>query len=230
MSMNRNSEVQQVTVKCKLLSRWVHRIEPCQPNKGREAFSGWKRGGDVFVLNKRGSFSYLRFLPVLMLLVCWGSLSNAQNFLRSIPFVSGTGYPYYRTPAIVKGADGSLLAFAGARDARSDDSEGDIVLRRSMDNGFRWGAQQVIAGQDRSQRFAIPIPIVLDNGKIILLYTRSRYVEREEDRGCRSIFMKTSTDHGKSWSSARDITSQVSMPCREDKNGRVANPIPAGIE
>jgi len=97
-----------------------------------------------------------------------------------------------------------------------------------MDNGFRWGAQQVIAGQDRSQRFAIPIPIVLDNGKIILLYTRSRYVEREEDRGCRSIFMKTSTDHGKSWSSARDITSQVSMPCREDKNGRVANPIPAG--
>ena len=81
--MNRNSEVQQVTVKCKLLSRWVHRIEPCQPNKGREAFSGWKRGGDVFVLNKRGSFSYLRFLPVLMLLMCWGSLSNAQNSSRN---------------------------------------------------------------------------------------------------------------------------------------------------
>ena len=224
--MKRKSRVQQVFVEPKLLLRKVYRIEPCQPNKRREAFSGRKKDGS-FVLNRLCSFSYLRFLPVLMLLMCWGSLSNAQNFLRSTPFVSGKGYPYYRTPAIVKAGDGALLAFAEARSAREDDSEGDIVLRRSMDNGYNWEVQQVIAGQDRSQRFGIPIPIVSD-GKIILLYTRSRYVERQTDRGCRSILMKTSIDNGKNWSSARDITQQVSLPCREDRNGRVANPIPAG--
>ena len=201
----------------------------------------------MMLLSQKKSISTVvsTILPLLLLASCSASLeddieadeewsvnasaaSNSSIAPRSIPFVSGKGYPYYRTPAIVKAADGTLLAFAGARDEKADDSEGDIVLRRSADRGFRWEAQQVIAGRSSTDRFAIPIPVVLDSGKIILLYNGSGYVEREEDRGCRSVFMKTSTDNGKTWSSRRDITSQVQMPCKEDNKGRVADPVPAG--
>ncbi len=129
---------------------------------------------------------------------------------RSIPFESGKrGFNYYRTPAIIKANNGDLLAFAGGRSAREDDSKGTIVLRRSSDKGRTWEKQQEIAGENRKDRIAIPYPILLDNGKIILLYLKSDFVTKHEDRTDRKVLMKTSDDNGKSWSKERDITSQV---------------------
>jgi len=121
----------------------------------------------------------------------------------SKPFISGQGYPWYRTPAIVKANNGDLLAFCGGRQNRGDDSVCDIVLRRSSDGGKTWKSLQKIAGNG-TDRFAIPVPVVLDNGKIILLYLKS-----DLDRTYRDAYVRTSTDDGKNWSSATKITSQI---------------------
>src|SRR4051794_21259632 len=50
------------------------------------------------------------------------------------PFLGGAGsYPIYRIPSLVVTGRGTLLAFAEGRASRKDQSENDIVLRRSTD-------------------------------------------------------------------------------------------------
>ena len=53
------------------------------------------------------------------------------------------GYRIYRIPAVVKTANGHLLAFCEARQG-GDASEIDLVLKRSEDGGESWGALQVV--------------------------------------------------------------------------------------
>ena len=145
----------------------------------------------------------------------------------STPFVSGEGYPWYRTPSLIKADNGDLLAFAGARDARSDDSRSDVVLRRSKDAGKTWLPIQTIAGKMKN-RNGLPNPVTLNNGEIILLYMWSKYTTEHQHRGCRKMYKVTSTDHGKTWSSRVEITSQTQLPCEEDEHGHVISPPASG--
>ncbi len=146
----------------------------------------------------------------------------------SVPFQRGmNGYHCFRTPAIVKAGNGDLLAFAGGRKGGcDDDTDGDIVLRVSSDEGRTWKALQVLdkgAGA-ADNRVGLPNPVVLDDGTVLLLYMWSAYVDEEDDRGCRRVFLRRSRDHGRSWSERRDITAQVQRPCREDARGRWVDP------
>jgi sialidase-1 len=146
----------------------------------------------------------------------------------SVPFKAGThGYTCFRTPSIVKATNGDLLAFAGGRKGGcGDDTDADVVLRRSKDRGHSWEPLQVIdrgQGDDRN-RAGLPNPVVLEDGRVLVVYLWSRFVDHEEDRGCRRVYMMTSDDHGRRWSSRRDITSQVQRPCREDERGRWVDP------
>ena len=143
--------------------------------------------------------------------------------LRSVPFKSGRGYAWYRTPSLIKASNGHLLAFAGARDERGDDSRSDVVLRRSVDGGRTWEPMQTIAGIMKN-RNGLPSPVTLKNGKIIVLYMWSKYVTEYKDRGCRKMYKITSTDHGVTWSKRVEITEQTQLPCREDSDGRVISP------
>ena len=80
----------------------------------------------------------LKLVPMAMLFACaelddldtpineygeieTGDFKGAKDrnvVLRSAPFVNDEGgYDTYRTPSIVKAANGDILAFAGARDA-----------------------------------------------------------------------------------------------------------------
>ena len=158
------------------------------------------------------------------------SYSSTSKSLRvnsiaatSTPFESGKGYAWYRTPSLTKAINGDLLAFAGARDERKDDSRGDIVLRRSLDAGKTWEPMQLIAGKMKN-RNGLASPVTLKNGKIIVLYMWSKYTTKHEDRGCRKMFMRTSTDHGETWSSRVNITRQTQLPCIENDDGRVISP------
>jgi sialidase-1 len=133
--------------------------------------------------------------------------------LASLPFASGAmGYTCYRTPAIALTSAGVLLAFCGGRlDNCSDDGDHDVVLRRSLDGGATWGPLQVIANDGRN-RCNIPVPVVLSNGRVLLLWVWSAYVRRKEDRGVRRVMVCHSDDQGKTWSVSRDITEQVRLP------------------
>ena len=154
--------------------------------------------------------------------------SKANRIIRrSTPFINGQEYHTFRTPSLVKAKNGDILAFAGARDGHGDNSRGNVVLRRSKDAGRTWEPLQTIAGKKKKMkdRNGLPSAVTLDDGTIIMVYMWSKYVEHNEDRGCRKMYMKTSTDHGKSWSKKVNITKQTQKMCLENEFGQIALPI-----
>lgn len=140
---------------------------------------------------------------------------NGQEFESTRVFRNGDdGYKIFRIPAIVKAANGDLLAFCEARTG-GDLSEIDLVLKRSTDNGQSWEALEVVQEsenfkslfekvEDPEISIGNPAPVVdlLDPehpGRIWLPFTL------ENDR----VFVTYSDDHGKSWAKRREITGDV---------------------
>jgi len=136
------------------------------------------------------------------------------------------GYAAFRIPAVVRAADGALLAFAeGRRESLSDASPTkDLVLRRSEDDGRGWGPLEVAArapapgpagGGDRSLMNPSPVvDTVRGTGRLVLL--ASHLVATEwaiaagEARGRLLAF--ASDDHGRSWGEAVDVAAQLERP------------------
>ena len=138
-------------------------------------------------------------------------------------FVSGTGYPEYRIPALVTTANGTVIAVADGRTSNGDiPNPLDCVCRRSFDNGRTWQPLQIIAaystdgGTDTYPAYGItnPIPhrcagdsaLLLDrsNGRVWVLYDNGT-----TNGGGRAIKleMRYSDDLGATWSAAVDIES-----------------------
>ena len=81
------------------------------------------------------AFSFLIFLFIA------SSLSVLQG--KTVFKAGEDGYRIYRIPAVVKAANGHLLAFCEARQG-GDASEIDLVVKRSEDGGKSWGSLQVV--------------------------------------------------------------------------------------
>lgn len=116
-------------------------------------------------------------------------------------FRSGEGgYHTYRIPALVVAADGTVLAFCEARkNSGSDHGDIDLIVKRSTDHGKTWAEMQILVdGGDRT--IGNPCP-VLDHstGEIWLPYCREN----------NTVHIIHSKDHGRTWSSPREITAQV---------------------
>lgn len=153
----------------------------------------------------------LRLIPFLFTLSAAG-----QAFLTHTDvFRSGAGgYHSYRIPAIVTGADGSLVAFAEARRENRDDPGGgdiDIVTSRSTDSGKTWSPLQVL--DDPGQKWAASNPTPLldrSNGRLWILFNRWEPgfgTERSlPGTGNNQLWARTSDDHGRTWSAPRDLT------------------------
>jgi sialidase-1 len=144
--------------------------------------------------------------------------ASAAHCTASVPFVGNTeGYAAFRIPAVVRAADGTVLAFAeGRRGGLSDAGDIDTVLRRSTDGGCTWGGLQVVhdAGTDTAGN---PVPIVTGKGRVVLLttYNAASATETAILRGevtaeqSRRVFVQYSDDQGATWSTPREITSDV---------------------
>lgn len=158
---------------------------------------------------------WCRWLLVLIILV--PAVSSAQDGTPATQvFVAGNeGYNVYRIPAIIRAANGDLLAFCEARTG-GDASEIDLVMKRSTDQGNSWSELQVV--QESSEFKSLfdgeippitvgnPAPVVdlLDPdhpGRIWLPFTV------ENDR----VFVTRSDDQGANWSEPREITSDVKL-------------------
>ncbi len=84
------------------------------------------------------------------------------------------GYHTFRIPAVIRAADGTVLAFAEGRvDSSADSGDIDLVLRRSTDGGRTWGPLQLV-GDNGPNTFGNPAPVVDPaSGEVVLLTTHN---------------------------------------------------------
>lgn len=127
-----------------------------------------------------------------------GRLSVSKAPATTIVFEPDSpSYASMRIPALVLTKQGTLLAFCEGRvGTASDWSEMDMLMRRSTDGGKTWEPMMVIAPRQGVMPTSNATPIVDANGTIHLLY----------QRGYANAYYTKSTDDGKTWSPAVDIT------------------------
>jgi len=148
------------------------------------------------------------------------SLSDAIK-LDNAPFVGKTeGYKVYRAPTMVTTHKNTILAFAEGRvNGHADEDDMDVVLRRSEDGGKTWKDLQVLVN-DGKNPCKNQSPVVLPNGRILLVYLWNPWIPSENDRGqiSRKVYVIHSDDDGKTWSNGNpkklgtEITAMVQRP------------------
>jgi sialidase-1 len=124
---------------------------------------------------------------------------ETTSLYSSSPFVSDPTHKiWYRLPAIIRNAQGDLLAFAEKRDNdASDNGNFDVVMRRSTDGGRNWGLLRTIAN-DGKNRVSNPVPMLDPLTGDVLLITSIR-----RDKG--RIFIQRSSDGGSTFSGLSEI-------------------------
>ena len=127
-------------------------------------------------------------------------------------FKSGDGSAYYRIPALLRAANGNLLAFAEARrDNCEDNGNIDMVVKRSSDTGKTWGPEQLIYEEGGTQKITCGNPVPLldpESGRITLIFQ----VSNHWGDGNYKLLSAHSDDHGKTWSTPRSIKASAARP------------------
>lgn len=159
-------------------------------------------------------------IALLLLALTVASLGHAAEIEQHDVFISGQdGYHTYRIPAVIRAANGALLAFAEARKSGGGDSgDIDLVLKRSTDGGRTWSAQQVV-WDDAANTCGNPCPVLdTSTGTLWLLLTHNLGTDRERDiaartaKGTRTVWVTNSQDHGVTWAKPVEITSTTKDP------------------
>jgi len=122
------------------------------------------------------------------------------------------GIACYRIPAIVTATNGDLVVAIDERVPSCNDLRGsrdiNIVIRRSQDHGHSWTEIERVADFPDGKSASDPSMIVdRETGEIFLFYN---YMDLDKEKDVYYLHVLKSKDHGKSWSEARDITSQIS--------------------
>lgn len=120
----------------------------------------------------------------------------------------------FRIPALITAKNGDLIALADARYKNGADlihvRDIDIVMRRSRDNGKTWDPVKKIAAFGNG-RPASDASLVLHHktGDIFCFYN---YMDQDKSKKEFRLYVQRSSDHGKTWSRALDITDSLVQP------------------
>lgn len=145
--------------------------------------------------------------------IAWGT-TDAE---RTVVFQSGAdGYHSFRIPAVIRAANGDLVALCeGRKNGGGDAGDIDVVSRRSMDGGRTWGPLQIV-WDDGPHTCGNPCPVVDGaTGAIWLPLTHNlghdgeKEIEESAAEGSRTVWMCKSDDHGATWSTPIEITDAV---------------------
>lgn len=134
-----------------------------------------------------------------------------------VVFASKQGNPYggVRIPAIIAGKNGRLLAFAEGRATAADQSNNDIILSISDNDGKTWSKADNIAEAGKDC-FNNPCP-VYDAATGVIFVIFQKYPEGISERNGKltagnsgptviTNWVIESKDNGRSWSTPKDIT------------------------
>ena len=161
------------------------------------------------------------FAALAMLCLSTTSLAQQFNFDASYTDLYKAGdanVHTYRIPAIIQSKDGTILAFAEARQGTASDT-GDInmVVRRSKDGGKTWG-DIITIWDDGKNVCGNPAPVVDQRtGRIVLLMTWNKGSDHEPDifnrtsEDTRRVYMTYSDDDGLSWATPVEITQTAKL-------------------
>jgi sialidase-1 len=148
------------------------------------------------------------------------SAAPGPGCTSSVAFTSGTeGYDTFRIPAVVRAANGALVAFAeGRRDSAGDSGAIQTVSRSSRDGGCTWGPLSVVTTNGDATA-GNPTPVLARDGELVLLTVHNGLVSEKQimsgeasDQDTRRVFVQRSGDNGRTWSAARDITADTKLP------------------
>lgn len=155
----------------------------------------------------------MRLICFLMLAFCCQSLFAQDNNPAHVEVFSprADGYPAIRIPSLVVTQAGTLLAFAEGRQG-GDHSENDLIVKRSEDNGATWTELQIV-NESGELSLNNPQAVVLDSGRILLMYQQSKLGEFKARPGFGKdayvTFTQFSDDDGVTWSTPKDMTRQT---------------------
>lgn len=156
--------------------------------------------------------SYLLIFSLTLLCVFTGNAQTLNHIYRA----GDDGYACFRIPAIITTTKGTVLAFAEARrNGCGDAGDIDLVVKRSEDGGKTWSEMSMV-WNDSANTCGNPAPVVDRNtGRIILLSTWNLGTDHEKEiiagtsKSTRRVFFLTSSDDGRNWSTAKEITKEV---------------------
>lgn len=165
---------------------------------------------DLFVAKARVAWA-------VGLTTAWMGAAAAGTPERVVVFERGTeGYHTLRIPAIVRAANGDLVAVCeGRKNSGGDSGDIDVVCRRSRDGGDTWGPLQLI-WDDGPNTCGNPCPVVdRDTGTIWLPLTHNlgsddeKKIKASSAAASRTVWMCKSEDHGATWSKPVDVTAST---------------------
>jgi sialidase-1 len=128
-------------------------------------------------------------------------------------------FPIFRIPALLKTHNGTLLAFAEARQSLSDAAENQLVLKRSIDQGYSW---EKIIHIYQHGKDSLNNPCVVEcqiTHRIFLFFQLYPFPCKERDvipgyngSKCLRNLMTHSDDDGQSWTEPIDLTEFTKRP------------------
>lgn len=144
-----------------------------------------------------------------------GNPSGSREILLARTLVFGPGdfsSTNYRIPAIITADDGALVTLTDKRKFNSTDlpEDIDVLARRSTDGGLTWSDPVTVArGTGRNAGFGDAVLLKGKSGKLIAVYVGGPGLWQSTPSNPIRTYVSTSSDHGKTWTTPRDITHQL---------------------
>lgn len=156
----------------------------------------------------------LLIIASLALVACSTTETLKEPERTSLFEMNEAGSKFYRIPALVKAADGALVAIADKR----GDALGDlpniitIVSKRSTDNGKTWSDMSIVAQGDTINQCGYGDAVVIADekrGNLVAVFSGNNGLWHSFEDNLSRTYTSTSTDNGKTWGKVVDITDQV---------------------